>query len=49
VTENDVRAIRASDQAIPSLARQYAVSETVIYNVVHRKTWKNVLEEVMPL
>lgn len=42
LTEADVRAIRASDQTLASMGRQYGVSSETIGAVVRRKTWKHI-------
>lgn len=42
LTEDDVRAIRASDALLKDLAKQYGVSASAIHFVKIRKTWKHV-------
>ncbi len=42
LTEDDVRAIRVSRESHVALGKKYRVSETAIYNVRLRRTWKHV-------
>jgi hypothetical protein len=42
VTEDDVRAIRASDASNTALARQYGVSDMAIHKIRKRKSWAHV-------
>lgn len=43
LTEDDVRAIRASNGTIRALADRYGVTSTTVHFIRHRKTWKHVL------
>lgn len=43
LTEDDVRAIRASDKSQKELAREYGVAKGTISFIVNRQTWKHVV------
>lgn len=42
LTEDDVRAIRASDLSQTELGQLYGVTQSTIWTIVHRKTWRHV-------
>lgn len=42
LTEDDIRAIRASTENNKVLALHYHVSEVTIWSIRHGRTWKNV-------
>ena len=42
-TEDDIRAIRASDKNIYTLAGEYSVSPSNIHYIRSRKTWKHII------
>lgn len=42
LTDDAVRAIRASREGLPALASRYGVAKSVICNVRNRKTWRHV-------
>lgn len=42
VTEEDVRAIRASSQPRAELCKKYKISSTAVWSIINRKTWKHI-------
>lgn len=42
LTEDDVRAIRASNETGPELSRRFNISTSVIYDIRNRKLWRDV-------